>query len=52
MKNHTFPSQPSVKNSTGSVSFMHHVYEVSTHRKNKFINGVMCVGEVWWPSWC
>lgn len=49
-KNQTFPPQLSVENSTGSVSLMHHVYEVTIHCENKFITGVKWVGDVWWPS--
>lgn len=52
IKNQTFPPQMSVENSTGSISFMHHVYEVTNHCKNKMIVGVTWVGEVWWPTWC
>lgn len=52
IKNQTFPPQLSGENRTGSVSFMHRVYEVTIHCKNKSVIGVMCVGDVWWPSWC
>ena len=52
IKNQTFPPQLSGENRTGSVSFMHRVYEVTIHCKNKFVIGVMCVGGVCWPSWC
>ena len=38
MKNQTFPPQLSGENSTGSVSFMHDVYEVTIHCKKQIYN--------------
>lgn len=51
IKIQTFPSQQTRENSTGSVSHMHHVYEVTTHCKNRFTMSITCVVEVWWSSW-